>query len=700
MARRWAKRMRSVLRFSQPGARERNPLAGYAPSHPANDTHFPTSAAVDVPRPAAAAADHLPRCPGKRGSPSSGSGSQSGADSTHWCHCGRISGSPSTAPSRMPIRRVESGSPATPMRPPHRAQNDFCQALGRVPGADRVRAFDDPERAGVDDRVQRPQRSAAALAALAVAVAGGVERRGDLEPVTAPHAHEPVSGLVLASGRWHGTDPSWRQPVAVGDRRRLGRDRTSSLERMRETWTLAVFSAMNSSAPISRLVAPPATSASTWRSRGVRPNVSSSSARRPPARRRPRRRPPAQPGPRGEALDLAAQPAGAEPHGDRVGRARRLRSRPRGRPRRRAPRPRASACAPPARGARPRPTRRPRARSRRVAGVRRRGRPRRAAPAAARTRPGRVRAAAAATREQQVVEAPRRRRLASASPRSRARSAASASTVTPAAATAATRATSSVQNSIRSSAVARPPRGRRRGRRRGVELGAQRARRPEELRLARVGGRSSISVEQRARVVVLAAAEGELGAPQAEVHARVPPVQRCGVGSLGSAAASHSPMSIAISACRRPATSSRSAARSLDRRAALGVTRAPRRGGRRGAACPREFVYASPRSSRSSRSRAIRSPRAAPRRPRRPRRSRQAEPERVARVALGAHAGLDRGVERLRGAIVGASTEATVEHAPRARPASRRARARRPRRGALDQRERPLERRDARLRRG
>ena len=51
--------------------------------------------------------------------------------------------------------------------------------------------------------------------------------------------------------------------------------RTSSLERMRETWTLAVFSAMNSSAPISRLVAPRASSPRTWRSRGVRPNGSS-----------------------------------------------------------------------------------------------------------------------------------------------------------------------------------------------------------------------------------------------------------------------------------------------------------------------------------------------------------------------------------------------------------------------------------------
>ena len=44
---------------------------------------------------------------------------------------------------------------------------------------------------------------------------------------------------------------------------------------MRETCTLAVFSAMQSCAPIWRLVAPRATSESTWRSRGVRPKGSS-----------------------------------------------------------------------------------------------------------------------------------------------------------------------------------------------------------------------------------------------------------------------------------------------------------------------------------------------------------------------------------------------------------------------------------------
>ena len=53
------------------------------------------------------------------------------------------------------------------------------------------------------------------------------------------------------------------------------RERTSSLERIRETWTDAVFSAMYRAAPISRFVLPFARSASTWRSRGVSPNGSS-----------------------------------------------------------------------------------------------------------------------------------------------------------------------------------------------------------------------------------------------------------------------------------------------------------------------------------------------------------------------------------------------------------------------------------------
>ena len=43
---------------------------------------------------------------------------------------------------------------------------------------------------------------------------------------------------------------------------------TSSLARIRETWTLAVFSLMNSSSPIWRFVRPAATRLSTSRSRG------------------------------------------------------------------------------------------------------------------------------------------------------------------------------------------------------------------------------------------------------------------------------------------------------------------------------------------------------------------------------------------------------------------------------------------------
>ena len=69
---------------------------------------------------------------------------------------------------------------------------------------------------------------------------------------------------------------------------------TPSLARIRETWTLAVFSAMYRAAPIWRLVAPSASSARTCRSRGVRPkgSASASSARPPPLPLAARRRPP------------------------------------------------------------------------------------------------------------------------------------------------------------------------------------------------------------------------------------------------------------------------------------------------------------------------------------------------------------------------------------------------------------------------
>ena len=85
--------------------------------------------------------------------------------------------------------------------------------------------------------------------------------------------------------------------------------------RIRETCTLAVFSAMNSAAPIWRLVAPCATSASTWRSRGVRPNGSSgrrarSRYGRPLGRQRRLERAAA---PADERRQLVGQPPRSEP---------------------------------------------------------------------------------------------------------------------------------------------------------------------------------------------------------------------------------------------------------------------------------------------------------------------------------------------------------------------------------------------------
>ena len=65
----------------------------------------------------------------------------------------------------------------------------------------------------------------------------------------------------------------WRWATAAAS----VRPRTSSLVRIRETCTLAVFSAMNRRSPISRFVAPAATSSSTCSSRGVSPNGVSSS---------------------------------------------------------------------------------------------------------------------------------------------------------------------------------------------------------------------------------------------------------------------------------------------------------------------------------------------------------------------------------------------------------------------------------------
>ena len=168
--------------------------------------------------------------------------------------------------------------------------------------------------------------------------------------------------------------------------------RTSSLARIRETWTLAVFSAMKSESPISRFVRPSATRTRTWRSRGVRPNGSSwaTAPRRAVGRRaavgedagaRGRRAPSisprSQPAPSLAATVVRALGAPCSPR--------------RGRRRRRAPRPRASACSAAGYG---RSTRLPRLRrglvrsaGSRVAVGARRARPRRCASHASSTGP-------------------------------------------------------------------------------------------------------------------------------------------------------------------------------------------------------------------------------------------------------------------------------------------------------------------------
>ena len=96
------------------------------------------------------------------------------------------------------------------------------------------------------------------------------------------------------------------------------RDRTSSFTRIRDTWTLAVFSAMYSCRPISRFVAP-----------GGDEGEHLALARREPERVlvlvglvlrargavRPAVQPQARPG--GQAVDLSGQPRRSQPLGDR-----------------------------------------------------------------------------------------------------------------------------------------------------------------------------------------------------------------------------------------------------------------------------------------------------------------------------------------------------------------------------------------------
>ena len=89
-------------------------------------------------------------------------------------------GSPSTAPRRIPtIGVLES-----PLHrwPPQCAQNDFGNPSSGRHVAHGVGARDDAQRLRRHHRVQRPRRAAAALAALAMAVPGGLERIRDLEP--------------------------------------------------------------------------------------------------------------------------------------------------------------------------------------------------------------------------------------------------------------------------------------------------------------------------------------------------------------------------------------------------------------------------------------------------------------------------------------------------------------------------------------
>ena len=188
---------------------------------------------------------------------------------------------------------------------------------------------------------------------------------------------------------------------------------------------------MNSCAPISRLVAPPASSASTCRSRGVRPNGSLVRRRVGGPRRRGAVLQP-QPGAGGQALDLVGQPARAERAGAPSPRARAATTvAARGRPARRcasASRQRAIAARVGALERRPRlGGRRPARRVGLALGAARLGR---GARRRARARPARSTSSAGGLHAHvsMLGAQPAARRSSSASPRSRARSAASAST--------------------------------------------------------------------------------------------------------------------------------------------------------------------------------------------------------------------------------------------------------------------------------
>ena len=118
-------------------------------------------------------------------------------------------------------------------------------------------------RVGVDRDAGHPQGSAN----------GSPEGPGDGNPVEIVDTTEPIRRSCLGAVSSSAPMP-WRWATAAASVRL----RTSSLERIRDTWTLAVFSAMNRRSPISRLVAPETTSSSTCSSRGVRSNGSAAGA--------------------------------------------------------------------------------------------------------------------------------------------------------------------------------------------------------------------------------------------------------------------------------------------------------------------------------------------------------------------------------------------------------------------------------------
>ena len=139
-----------------------------------------------------------------RGSPSSGIGAQSGADDSHWRQRGWMPGSPCSAPKRTPTIPSDAfGSPAKTC-PPQIPQNDFespstaCQVRSELGSGEQLEGGD------VDHPVHGPGRSRAALAAGAVAVAGGLELRRDLEADRPARAGARQWRL----GRWHARQTS------------------------------------------------------------------------------------------------------------------------------------------------------------------------------------------------------------------------------------------------------------------------------------------------------------------------------------------------------------------------------------------------------------------------------------------------------------------------------------------------------------